>query len=278
MSTPRRWVPRPTAALNACLAGVIAFAGLALLAPAAQAGQGAAAPAPTADHTVVFGSPTATSSDPRDLVVASGDIVFFENGSLLPNLTRVRVTVGPDTLVLGADPVPWKADHSTGYQVVSPLLAGAAHTITVTPPPPAPPDGSLPGGGPVPPPPGAGSTGAAPPPARTAAPARAVVPGHPAGDPGHVPSAGAVNMKAVDVKAAHRADPPDSISEVIAAPRGVAAAPRTHAHQAAMIPGRAPRPLQLALGVLAGLLLLVVGGALSRAMFRAWLDAAPTPV
>jgi hypothetical protein len=280
MIVPPGRVGRWLAAL--AVAAGTALTTLFLQAPAAVAAAEATDAAPRQHVVVAFGLEVSAESAPRDLAVNSGDVVEFQNGSPLAYLTPVRVTVGPDTLVVGIDPVVWTATAAgpVRYEGTYTPVPGPWHTITVAPLSPAgPPAGLPPAGKPAPAP------GAARPPARSGSthqapglPGAAGTAGHPAvpgarpGDPGYVPS-GAHPADAPPPVASHRSSSGESMTEV--APPAL-----THSGHQQMALSRsssAPRPLRLALAVLAFLLLVGVGGSLMRVVFRAWLNAAPTP-
>lgn len=264
---------RRLAILSAAAAGALAALTLLSVAPATAATDNTRVRPP--DHTVVFGGMFSEETAPRDLLADIGDTVAFENHAALPGTTPVRITIGKDHLVVGANPVIWTAKQTVRYEGSYTMLAGPLHTITVPAPnnAPAPPAGGA--NPPVGPPAGSGAApgagAGAQPGAQPAVPAaKPVVPAARPGDRGYVPTgAGVAPMSG------HRGEHADPMVDTVTAPSFVAA-PTAGTHKAAVSgPSTSPLPVRAALAVFAGLMLVGVGSALARILFHAWLNAAP---
>ncbi|PZS35326.1 MAG: hypothetical protein DLM59_03205 [Pseudonocardiales bacterium] len=276
MSAASGQAHRRHATLAAAAVGALAALTLLSVAPAAAAVETKGAPPP--DHVVVFGALLTDESGPRDLTVDSGATIGFENHAALPALTPLRITIGTQTLVVGATPVIWTAAQSVRYSGTYTLFPGPSQAITVTAPVPGGPTPGDPvsgGGHPGPPPapgsptvPGSGTVPAQP--AAAAAATKPVVPIGRPGDPGYVPAG-----VGIAPMAKHREQRGDSMDNTAKLPID-GAAPQARTHEAAMSsPSTAPLPIRVALAVFSALLLVGVGSALARILFRAWLNAAP---
>ncbi|MEP6697517.1 MAG: hypothetical protein ABJA34_11665 [Pseudonocardiales bacterium] len=253
--------PRRLAALAVAAATSTGALGLTLLsAPPAGAAVAPTASVSAADHLVVFGSATPNDSSARDLTVARGDTIGFENHVALPDLMPVHVTIGTDTFVVGADPVIWTAVSTVRYQGSYTVLPGPSYLITVAQPAPSP--APLPGG-------------AQPPPATGPAPGQ---PTGPAGQPASRPAPGTVTAAAAGAQPVVPKGRPGDPGHVLP---GAGVAPMTGQRGNSGVAfdagaRSAPYPIRMGVALLAGLILAGVGAALGRILFRAWLKAAPS--
>lgn len=264
--TRGRWL---VTAFGAAVTALAAFGALSVLAPSAASARQDTGP--PAEHTVVFGPNVPGESAPRDLLVDSGDIIYFENSTPAPDVTPVHLVIGSAKLTVGASRVAYQATRSVRYEGSYTPLPGPLHTITVAPPAPVPPGpqpspspaGNAPPAGSGAPPRGGGATVGSGPGSTASVPSGGALPSLRPGDPGYVPS-GAGEQPSAEAGGA--------VSTNQAPPPAAAARP---ARQAAGIGSDSTTlPAREGLAVLAALLLLGVGTALARSLIRAWLDTA----